>query len=441
MNRRQFVHRTALAIGALGLRSTFVRAGGQHLFTVNGQRLNERLQELSEFGRIASGGINRVAFGQANLEARQFVKDLMRTAGLEVRIDAAGNTIGRRAGSDAGLAPLMMGSHIDSVPQGGNYDGPVGTLGAIEVAHTLAEREMTLRHPLEVVVFINEEGGKTGSRVMSGELSETELDLVTHSGHTIGEGIRVLGGDPDHLDSAVRQPGSIAAYLELHVEQGAILDREGIQVGVVEGIVGIKRWRVTIDGFANHAGTTPMNDRRDALLAAADFIKVVNRVVTEVEGRQVGTVGQLDVSPGAPNVVPGRATLSLEIRDLSMEKIDSLFQTIESESRKIAEATRTTFALENFYVSKSAPTHESIRQLIEESASELGYSHQRMPSGAGHDAQSVALLAPIGMIFIPSVDGISHSPQEFSRPEDIRRGANVLLNTLLSLDTSGTALR
>lgn len=431
------MNRIALTIGGLGLRPSLVPAAVMQSPAVNGHRLNAHIQELAEFGRLATGGIDRVAFSQADLEAREYVSRLMRAADLEPTVDAAGNIIGRRSGSGSGAPdhlPLMMGSHIDSVPQGGNYDGPVGTLGAIEVVQTIAERDAITRHPLEVAIFVNEEHGKTGSRAMSGELATAELDLVTHSGHTIREGIRILGGDPDGIERARRAPGSIAGYLELHVEQGGLLERESITIGVVEGIVGIKRWRVTIDGFANHAGTTPMGDRRDALLAAADFIKLVNRVVTGVEGRQVGTVGQAEVSPGAPNVIPGRVKLSLEIRDLEMRKIDTLFQTIRSESEEIAVAMHTRFQFDQYYVSKSAPTDESVRRVIADAADELGYSSLRMPSGAGHDAQSIALLAPIGMIFIPSVGGISHSPEELSRPDDIAAGANVLLNTLLQLD-------
>lgn len=269
---------------------------------------------------------------------------------------------------------------------------------------------------------------------MSGELEPEELALVTHSGHTIGEGIRIIGGDPEYLDSVRRDPAGIVAYVELHIEQGGLLENEQIEIGVVAGIVGIKRWRVTIDGFANHAGTTPMSDRQDALLAAARFIETVNRVVTGMPGRQVGTVGQIEASPGAPNVIPGQVTLSLEIRDLEMHKIDRVYQAIETESRELAEATKIQFSFDQFYLSRAAPTDEGIRQLVGDSAAELGLSALRMPSGAGHDAQSIALLAPIGMIFIPSVGGISHSPQEFSRPEDVVNGADVLLNTVLKLD-------
>jgi N-carbamoyl-L-amino-acid hydrolase len=359
----------------------------------------------------------------------------MRAAGLDVSGDTAGNIIGRREGSSREMPSLMFGSHIDSVPQGGNYDGPLGSLGAIEVAQTLAEHDVELGHPIEIVVFQNEEGGKTGSRAMSGELNPEELSLVTHSGHTIGEGIRIIGGDANALQTTRREPGDIAAFVELHIEQGGILEKEQIQIGVVEGIVGIKRWHVTIDGFANHAGTTPMNDRQDALLAAGRFIDAVNRVATDMAGSQVATVGQIEASPGAPNVIPGQVTLSLEIRDVEMGKIDRVYQAIETRSQELAAATNTRFSLSQYYVSRAAPTDERILRPIGNSAIQLGLSSMRMPSGAGHDAQSIALLAPIGMIFIPSVRGISHSPEEFSRPEDVVNGANVLLNTILKLDS------
>jgi len=434
MNRRQFVHSAAMGLGGISLHSAVRPSIASQPFHINGQRLNRQLGELAEFGQIPNGGINRVAYSEADLQAREFVRGLMRAAGLDVGGDTAGNIIGRREGSDREMPSLMFGSHIDSVPQGGNYDGPLGSLGAIEVAKTLAEQEVVLHHPIEVVVFQNEEAGKTGSRAMSGELNPEELSLVTHSGHTIGEGIEIIGGDPGSLENATRDPGDIAAFVELHIEQGGFLESEEVEIGVVEGIVGIKRWRVTIDGFANHAGTTPMDDRQDALLAAARFIETVNRVVTGMPGRQVGTVGQIEASPGAPNVIPGQVTLSLEIRDLEMDKIDRIYEAIERESHELAGETKTQFSLDQFYVSRAAPTDERIRRPIGDSATQLGLSSMRMPSGAGHDAQSMALLAPIGMIFIPSVGGISHSPREFSRPVDTVNGANVLLNTILKVD-------
>ncbi len=282
--------------------------------------------------------------------------------------------------------------------------------------------------------FQNEEGGKTGSRLLSGEVAPQELDIVTYSGFSIGEGMRRLGGNPDDLEGLRRHAGDIAAYLELHIEQGAVLEREGIAIGVVEGIVGIKRWNVTIDGFANHAGTTPMDQRRDAMLGAGRFIDAVHRTARRIPGRQVATVGRLQALPGAPNVIPGRVVLSLEIRDLAMEKIDTVYEAIRGEGLAIGEETGTTFAFDQFYVSRAAPTDERLRRLVADAAADLGLTFMPMPSGAGHDAQSIALLAPVGMIFVPSRSGISHSPLEFSHPDDIVAGIDVLLHTLLALD-------
>jgi len=408
----------------------------QEQWRVNGSRLNDHLQTLHKLVTTASGKTSRVAFSDADRTGRSYVINLMRAAGLETKIDHAGNVIGRREGRASGSAPLMLGSHLDSVPDGGLYDGPLGVMAAIEVVHTLHEHNYVTSHPLEIVVFQNEEGGKTGSRLLSGEVMDKEFDLITSSGKTIRDGIRSIGGDPDRLGQIRRRPGEIAAYLELHIEQGAVLDSKNISIGVVEGIVGIKRWNVAIEGFANHAGTTPMDKRQDALLAAARFIEAVNKIVTETPGRQVGTVGRIQAFPGAPNVIPGKVSLSLELRDLDMGKIDGLYQKIAFAGQIIAQGTGTSINFEHFYTSRAALTHTRIRQLIGEAAAGLGLSAMQMPSGAGHDAQSIARLAPIGMIFIPSVDGISHSPKEFSRPQDIADGANVLLQTTLTVDAA-----
>jgi N-carbamoyl-L-amino-acid hydrolase len=401
---------------------------------VNGQRINAHLAELSQFGKNPQGGVSRVAYSEADVQGRQYVMRLLREAKLDVGIDAAGNIVGRRAGSDRNLKPLVIGSHIDSVPEGGNYDGDVGSIGAIEVAQTLAENKIVMRHPLEVIIFANEEGGTIGSHAIAVGLTEKELNLVTNSKKTIREGIKFIGGDPDKLAGVVRKPGDIAAYLELHIEQGGILYAEKINIGVVEGIVGINWWDVTIEGFANHAGTTPMNQRRDALLAAAKYIEAVNRVVNSVPGRQVGTVGKIQSFPGAYNVIPGKVVTSLGLRDLDAAKTQMLFQKIQDEVRRIEQATGTRFEFKQTNSTPPAPTDLRIRRVIDEAAGQLGLTTKFMPSGAGHDAQEIAHCGPVGMIFVPSVDGISHSPREFSRPEDITNGVNVLLQTLLKLD-------
>jgi N-carbamoyl-L-amino-acid hydrolase len=432
MNRRQFNCGLVGGLLALPLRGIPL----QSALRVNGKRIMDHILALAEFGKNPQGGVSRVAYSEADKQGREYVLGLMRAAKLDVTVDAAGNLIGRRAGKATGLRPLLIGSHIDSVPEGGNYDGVVGSMGAIEVAQTLAEHNVTTRHPLEVVIFQNEEGGLIGSRAMDGELTEKELDLVSRSGKTIRDGIKFIGGDTGKLADVRRRKGEIAGYLELHIEQGGILDSEKINIGVVEGIVGINWWDVTITGFANHAGTTPMNKRHDALLTAGSFIQAVNRVVTSMPGRQVGTVGRISaVLPGAPNVIPGKVVLSLELRDLDAAKINMLYEKIQAEAQKIAAESGTTFDFKEINVNIPAPTDPRIRSLISVAAHDLGLTTKPMPSGAGHDAQDMARLGPVGMIFIPSVGGISHSPREFSHPQDIANGANVLLHTLIKLDS------
>ncbi|MGQ0384144.1 MAG: Zn-dependent hydrolase [Gammaproteobacteria bacterium] len=399
------------------------------------QRLEARIRTLGTFGANPEGGVSRVAFSAADFAGREYIQGLMREAGLEIRVDSAGNIIGRRDGREPGLPPIMTGSHIDSVPQGGNYDGDVGVLGAIEVAQLLRDHGIVTRHPIEFVVFTDEEGGTIGSQAMAGRVAPGALDLVSHSGLTIRDGLRAVGGDPDRLASAVRRQGELAAYVELHIEQGAILDDSGIDIGVVEGIVGIRWWDVTVDGIANHAGTTPMKRRRDALVAASEFALAVNRIALTTPGTQVATVGRIRAEPGAPNVIPGRVVMSLEIRDLAAGKIESVFRTIEAEGRRISDARGTSIRFTEIDVAlEPAPTDERLRRIVEDAADSLGLSHRRMPSGAGHDAQEIAHIAPIAMIFVPSRDGISHAPQEYTAPADIANGANVLLHTLLAID-------
>jgi N-carbamoyl-L-amino-acid hydrolase len=403
--------------------------------TADPQRIEQRITALSAFGANPDGGVSRMAFSPADIAGREYIKELMVNAGLEVRVDTAGNIIGRRNGSDSDLPLIMMGSHIDSVPQGGNYDGDVGVIGAIEVAELLREQGIVTRHPLEIVSFTDEEGGVVGSQAMAGRMGPDTLDVMSHSGMTIRDGIRAVGGDPDRLALAHRKPGELKVFIELHIEQGAILDETGIDIGVVEGIVGIRWWDVTIEGVANHAGTTPMDRRRDALLSAAELTLAVNRVATSMPGRQVATVGRIGAQPGAPNVIPGRVTMSLEVRDLAAEKMQLVYEAIAAEAKRIAESRKTPIHFAEIDVALApAPTDERVRRIIAESATSLGLKFQVMPSGAGHDAQDMAHVAPIGMIFVPSEGGISHSPKEFTTPADMANGVNVLLRTVMAID-------
>src|SRR5437762_5699558 len=407
-------------------------------FRADANRMEKRIQELSAFGANREGGVSRVAFSDADVEGRKYIRSLMEKAGLKVRVDAAGNIIGHREGRNPKLPVILFGSHIDSVPHGGNYDGDLGVLGGLECIEILNQQNFLTAHPLELIVFSDEEGGLTGSHAVAGELSHEALQLKSHSGKTIGEGIRFIGGDPDNLQSAKRNPSEILAYLELHIEQGGILEAEKLNIGVVEGIVGINVWDVTVLGFANHAGTTPMKQRKDALVAAAKLVESVNQIARSIPGRQVATVGKIQAEPGAPHVIPGKVVMSLEIRDLEKSKIGLVFEKVKKSAEKIAADTGTTISFAALDVTAvPAPTDPRLRKIIQQAATDLGLTTKLMPSGAGHDAQDIARIAPIGMIFVPSIGGISHSPREFTTASDMANGASVLLQTILKLDEKG----
>ncbi|MBC7570859.1 MAG: Zn-dependent hydrolase [Spirosoma sp.] len=402
--------------------------------TVNQQRIDTRLMELAKFG-AQPGGASRVGYSKADQESRLYFIGLMKKAGLAVTVDYAGNIIGRRKGKNPALKPIGFGSHIDTVPNGGNYDGTVGSISGLELIDILNENNIVTEHPLELLIFANEEGGTIGSGAMIGKVTPAALKAVTQSGLTMADGIRAIGGNPDSLPQMVRKKGDLAAFVELHIEQGGILEKENLQIGVVEGIVGIEDWEVTIQGTPNHAGTTPMNNRHDAMLAAAKLIVAVNEVITSHDGRQVGTVGKIAVEPGAYNVIPGKVVLGMEIRDLNYDKIWSLFREVEGRAKEIAKVSGTTISFRQpFTPVTPALTAKPIQDKIIGATKGLGFSYRMIQSGAGHDSQEIARIAPVGMIFIPSVDGISHSPKEFSKPIDIANGANVLLQTVLALD-------
>lgn len=410
---------------------------------VNEKRLWGTLEKLSEFGRPAGagfeGGVTRLGFSDEDLAARDYVMGLLREAGLAVRVDPAGNIFARREGADRTLPALLFGSHIDSVPNGGNFDGQVGSMGAIEVLRAMNDHNVRTRHPLELVIWTNEEGhhfrkGLFGSTAAAGLMEQEVIHRTDEHGATVADWLRRYGQDPARLQDARIPKGRYAAYLELHIEQGGILDERQIQIGVVEGIVGIQ-WRTcTARGFANHAGTTPMAKRRDAFLAAARAALAVREEVRREPGRQVGTVGYVKVEPNAGNIVPGLVEFIVELRDLDAAVYKRIWSRIEKRFAEIAAAEEV--AMDCTLVADESPalTTPAIRDTIREAARAAGYSTLDLPSGAGHDAQQVAHFAPMGMIFVPSRDGISHSPREFTPPADVARGAETLYRTLLLLD-------
>lgn len=405
---------------------------------VQQERLWSTLEKLGEFGKNPEGGVSRVGFTEADLAGRAYVMGLMREAGLAVRVDPAGNIFGRRAGRE-NLPVLLFGSHIDSVPHGGNFDGDMGSLSAIEVVRALAEHKVVTRHPLEVVVWSDEEGGRYyaglfGSSAAAGMLPAGIEARKDDKGETLASWLARMGGDGAKLAQARIAPGSVAGYLELHIEQGAVLDEAKIPVGVVQGIVGISLRYCTAQGFANHAGTTPMDRRRDALAAAAKAVLAVREEVRAEPGRQVGTVGELKLEPGANNVIPGKVVFSVELRDLNAEKIGRIGERIQKRLEAIAKEENVPISCTEPVLHHPALTAPEFQNAIRTSAREAGLRTMDMPSGAGHDAQDVARFAPVGMIFVPSRDGISHSPLEHSTPEAVANGAEVLYRALLRLD-------
>lgn len=437
MLRRTFIKKStlsALSVSFLGAINLNGKRADRKSLRVNGQRIESRIKDLAKFGRDDNGHGYRVAFTQGDIEGRTWFIDLMKKAGLDVNIDAGGNIIGKRKGTNQSLKPIGFGSHIDMVPDGGNYDGTLGSLSALEVIEVLNENKIVTDHPLEVIIFANEEGGTIGSKALAGLLTKEGLTKLSQSGLTMAEGIKAIGGNPDNIPSVIRKNGDLHAWLELHIEQGGLLENENLQIGVVEGIVGMMDWDVTIEGFANHAGSTPMNMREDALLAASKFVIAVNEVIKSVPGKQVGTVGKIAALPGASNVIPGKVTVSLEVRDLSIEKVEMLFSEIQKRADKIAADSNTKISFQPQFTIKPALSNKSLQEKINASAKSLGLTTKFMQSGAIHDSQNMSLIAPMAMIFVPSVGGISHSPKEFTKAEDMTNGANVLLQTILSVD-------
>jgi N-carbamoyl-L-amino-acid hydrolase len=411
---------------------------------IDAAMLRTRIEALSEFGRKPGGtfadGVSRVAYSDADVAGRGYVMSLMRAAGLTPRIDPAGNIFARRAGREDTLPPVLFGSHIDSVPSGGNFDGDLGTLAAIGVIDALNRAGTRTRHPLEVVVWAAEEGvafnrGLSASRIVAGDVTPSDMDQVWN-GVRRGDAVRKIGGDPARIMDARRDKGAWHGYLELHIEQGGTLERDGIDIGVVQGIVAIERYEATITGFANHAGTTPMADRQDAVIALAQLALAVREIVTSRPGRQVGTVGKIDITPNAPNVVPGEARAIIELRDLSPATLQSIAQDIRERARQIATETKTVISITPASSNPPALADAAVQDVVAHAATGLHLSHARLPSGAGHDAQMMAQLAPMGMIFVPSVGGISHSPRELTSWKDCANGANVLLRAVLALDAA-----
>lgn len=408
---------------------------------VNADRLWQRLEAMSEITDPARPWTRR-AFTDRYLDGRAWLKREMEAAGLTTRLDDAGNLIGSLPGNEPGLAPLATGSHIDTVASGGRYDGILGVLAGLEAVQSIREAGITLRHPIEVIDFLSEEPSEygvscIGSRGMVGALNPDMLDFQEPDGERLGDAIRRMGGMPDALSAPLRQPGDLAAFVELHIEQGRVLEDRQLPIGVVSDIVGIHRYDIVVTGQADHAGTTPMDMRHDALAAAAGLIKAIQteaRRQSQGDAYLVATVGRLDVSPNASNAIPDRVEMVLEVRSNNVELLEGFFPPLLEQAQGHAKAQ--SIGIHANTLSEGLPTRcaESVQAHIAAASAALELNTMTMPSGAGHDAVYMAKLAPTGMLFIPCLDGRSHCPEESITLEQAVNGCRVLAETLHRLD-------
>src|SRR5215467_7961938 len=382
---------------------------------IDRKRLEESMEALGRIGATVRGGLNLLV-------------SWMREAGLTVSVDRMGNIFGQRAGSEP-LPPVMMGSHADSVPTGGKYDGQLGVLCALEAIRTLDDHGVRTRHPVAIAIFTNEEGARfqpamIGSGVLAGKIPlEDAYNARDKDGVRLGDELERIG----YLGSEPCIPRPLRAYLELHIEQGPILEEEHLSVGVVEGIVAIAWSRVTLTGVQDHAGPTPMRIRHDALVAAADIVGGVREIAKDIGGDMVSTVGQLDVSPNIPNAIPGRVSLSIDLRAPDERHITRGLDLVDRVVRDAARAEGVTYELEHYWRVPRTRFDLEVVETVEAAVQSLGCGYRRILSGAGHDAQYMAAICPTGMIFVPSRDGRSHCEEEFTPIDDIEHGANTLL--------------
>lgn len=408
----------------------------------DGKRVISRLEEIYQCGKKEDGTYTRMAFSDEDVKGRKLFASWAEALGMEARVDEAGNLIVRMEGQDNSLPAILMGSHLDTVPDGGKYDGVLGCVGALEVCETFKKEGYVPKHPLEVIVFTDEEGfrfgkGLTGSSAICGQdagISDSELDIY---GEERGKVMQSYGITSEGVKAAAKNPEDVLCFLELHVEQGARLYRTDTSVGIVSSIAGVNRYEVTVTGEANHAGSTAMADRKDALVAAAGFINRIPEVTTECGNEfTVATVGTIKVTPHSVNVIPGTCTFSLEIRDTDAKVMSLVEQKLQETLGDICNKYGVSYTFVPTSFHDPAPMSDWVKENIENAVKELGIDYSIIPSGAFHDSLIMTSVFPTAMIFVPSENGISHSRHEYTEDKDIENGCNVLLKTILNVDKS-----
>ena len=404
------------------------------LLRVNADRLAARIEALGAAGAISGGGVCRLALTAEDRAGRDLVAGWMRELGLAVTIDGIGNVVGVRQGSESG-PPVMAGSHIDTVATGGRFDGNLGVLAGLEVIQTLADANIVTRRPLAVAFFTNEEGARFNPDMMG--------SLVYVGGLPLAQALATVGIDGESVGVCLQQIGyggaapcgnpRVHAYVELHIEQGPVLDSEGITIGAVEGVQGISWTEFTVQGVSNHAGTTPMRMRHDAGYVACAIAQHAREIARSLGGDQVATVGAINLSPNLVNVIANQAVFTVDLRNTDEAKLQQAERRLHAFAAETAAAEGVTLSHRTLARFEPVAFDPAVVGLVETTARRLGHSVRRLPSGAGHDAQMLARVCPAGMIFVPSVGGISHNVKEFTALPDLEAGANVLLHTLLKL--------
>ena len=406
---------------------------------VNTKRLWDDLEQLGVIGRHPEdGSVTRIAFSPEDMQGREFLKGLMHSAGLEVEQDAFGNIIGRLRGCHD-MPAIAVGSHIDTVPRGGRFDGSLGVLAGLECARIFKESDYPLRRPLEIISFSDEEGfkfgrGTLGSRAMSGFLNPDDLNILKdRDGQTLRQVLIELGFQSDHLTPRYKTP-RLFSYVELHIEQGPVLESLNLPIGIVEVIVGILRFQLRFEGEANHAGTTPMAYRKDALTVAASIVTALRDLVLKHQEEMVGTVGRFEVWPGASNIIPGSVLMTIELRGPRLVALEEVANEILHFAHHQSDQTGVSCAANETARIEPTLMNRQVTDVIETACHNAGVSYRRMNSGAGHDAIWMARICPAGMLFVPSSGGNSHNSKEDTSEYHVELGTQVLLQTILELD-------
>ncbi len=403
------------------------------------ERIKMDIELLAAFTATPGAGVTRYSFSDEDRKARAYIRGEMESAGLRTREDGAGNLFGRREGQRDDAPPVVVGSHFDSVPNGGAFDGDAGVSTALEIARILRDHDVVTEKPMEFAALVEEEGarfacGLYGSRAMTGLLGDTHLDAFKdRDGRTLRSVLRDSGFAPERFATARRAPGSIAAFLELHIEQGPVLETEGIDLGVVSAIIGVSQFEAAFAGRADHAGSTPMTLRKDALAAAAEVVLALQAAARREGEGTVGTVGKMAVSPGGANIVPETATFTMDIRSFDESRMTRVIDDMKTLMGRIAARDGLGWRMDEKVLIPPVAMHPEIVGAFEDSARGRGYSARRIVSGAGHDAMVMSRLAPVGMVFVPSRGGRSHCPEEWTDYADIAKGADIMLDAALHL--------